>query len=183
MKVTKLRAPDKCLSAFLDNINELEPSRGRVQRWHPPASVPRAPLLAPRRRVPGQKPAFEPKLQNKQIGLFLGKIVSISVYHLCSPLRVACYHPRDPGAQDPHLQSQTIRGTPGQLLQKPRHPLTFANAPQREPRMLWNWQWENGKMVPTKCIFLKSKLKKEPTGFNKIQNDACPRSRSAGAAL
>lgn len=42
---------------------------------------------------------------------------------------------------------------------------------------------ENGKMVPTKCIFFKSKLKKEPTGFNKIQTDACPRSRSAGAAL
>lgn len=128
MKVTKLRAPDKCLSTFLDNISELEPSRGRGQRWHPSASVPRGPLLAPRRRMPAQKPAFELKLQNKQTGLFLGKTASVSVHYLCSPLRVACYHPRDPGTPGPHLQSQTIRGAPGQLLQKPRHPMTFVNA-------------------------------------------------------
>ena len=78
--------------------------------------------------MPAQKPAFELKLQNKQTGLFLGKTASVSVHYLCSPLRVACYHPRDPGTPGPHLQSQTIRGAPGQLLQKPRHPMTFVNA-------------------------------------------------------
>lgn len=182
VKVTKLRAPDKYLSTFLDNISELEPSRGMVQRWHPPASVPRAPLLAPRRRMPAQKPAFELKLQNKQTGLFLGKTASVSVHYLCSPLRVACYHPRDPGTPGPHLQSQTIRGVPWAAAAETKAPSDVRECyPMRTTDAVE--LVENGKMVPTKCIYFKSKLKKEPTGFNKIQTDACPRSRSAGAAL
>lgn len=127
-----------------------------------PLPVPRAPLLAPRRRMPAQKPAFELKLQNKQTGLFLGKTASVSVHYLCSPLRVACYHPRRPRGSGPTSRSQTIRVSPGHAAEtkapsdvRECYPMRTTDAVELA---------ENGKMVPTKCIYFKSKLKKEPTG-------------------
>lgn len=36
MTVAKSRAPEECISSFLGDTGELEPGRGRAQRWwHP----------------------------------------------------------------------------------------------------------------------------------------------------
>ena len=96
------------------------------------------------------------------------------------------WHVTVPGTQEfnvPTSGVKTIRCVPWAAAAETKAPKNFHEcSPMRtaDAVELAVGEWENGAQ---QCIFSKSKLKQEPTGFSKIQNDDCPRSRSAGVAL